>query len=184
MGCSHINTALGANGFSGRIRGSGIIRIVETSENDWNDFVLTWLYFRLIVMWLVMGIRAVWVQKELQKGVKYSVYRWEGIAIFFHLNFSFKREEPFCNASVKRTAALKSSWRFWMLKSSLILLCNYLCKFCTQLAFAPWKLSKKEKINLVIPDMKMTGPLLSAMQSCHFDRHKQHQHVLCTVTSL
>lgn len=96
IGYTHVNIARGWSGFSGRIRGSGIIRIVETSENDWNDFVLTWLHFRLIVMWLVMGIRAVWVQKELQQGVKYSVYHQEGTAIFLHLNFSFKREEPFC----------------------------------------------------------------------------------------
>lgn len=73
-GYMDVNKALRWSGFSGRIRGSGIIRVVETSENDWNDFVLTWLYFRLIVMWLGIGIRIAWVQQELQKRVKYSVY--------------------------------------------------------------------------------------------------------------
>lgn len=43
--------------FSGRIRGGGIIRVVEMSENALNDFVLTRLYVRLIMMWIVMGIR-------------------------------------------------------------------------------------------------------------------------------
>lgn len=48
------------------------------------------------MMWLVMGIRTLGVQKELQKRVKHSVYHQDGAVIFFDLNFSLKREEPFC----------------------------------------------------------------------------------------
>lgn len=48
------------------------------------------------MMWLVMGIRTLGVQKELQKRVKHSVYHQDDAVIFFDLNFSLKREEPFC----------------------------------------------------------------------------------------
>lgn len=87
IGYTHVVIALGWSV-------SGIIKVVEMSENDWSDFGLTRLYFRLIVMWLGMGIRIVWVQKEPQDGQRCPL-NWEDAAISSHLNFSPKREGPF-----------------------------------------------------------------------------------------
>lgn len=95
IGYAHINIALGWSVFLERNRGSGIIKVVEMSENDWSDFGLTQLYFRLIVMWLGMGIRIVWVQKEPWDGQKCLVYCREATAIFSHLNFYSRGRSPF-----------------------------------------------------------------------------------------
>lgn len=161
IGYMHINIALGWNAFSERIRGSGIIKVVELSENDWTDFGLTRLYFRLIVMCLEKGIRIVWVQKEPSDGQKHPVYQWEATAIFSHLNFSFKREEP---PWILWWGALKSSLRFWITLANSRAGLFLLTKIKVWCQNNNWKHYK-------------TGVLASAMHFCQPVKHKEHSHV-------
>lgn len=129
----HTSTSADWSEFSGRTRsGGGIIRVVEMSENALNDFVPTRLYVRLIMMWIVMGIRtfgspggALWGER------KHFVYHQDGAVIFFDLHFSLDWEEPFSLLFCKRTAALKPSQQFGMF--SLVLKSNYLYKWSTKL---------------------------------------------------
>lgn len=161
IGYAHINIALGWSAFLERNRGSGIIKVVEMSENDWSDFGLTRLYFRLIVMWLGMGIRIVWIQKEPRDGQKRLVYHWETTAIFSYLNFSLKREEPFW---ILWCGALKSSLQFWITLATSAHVLFLLTKLKVWCQNNNWKYYK-------------TGALASAMLFCQPVKIKEHSHV-------
>lgn len=161
IGYAHINIALGWSVFSERNRGSGIIKVIEMSENDWSDFGLTRLYFRLIVMWLGMGIRIVWVQKEPRDGQRRLVYHWEATAIFSHLNFSLKREELF---RILWCDALKSSLQLWITLATSEHGLFLLTKIKVWCQNNNWKCYG-------------TGALASAMRFCQPVRHEEHSRV-------
>lgn len=115
--------------FKGRIRGSGIIRVVERAENDWNDFVLARLCVRLIVMCSGIGGSGLFASRRS------CGWEWrtlctaeKGTAIFSHLNFSLKREEPFCILRWSRPLHLNPHHSSECKTPQCALLCNYLSK--------------------------------------------------------
>lgn len=104
-------------GFAGRTRGSGIIRVVEMTENERNEFVLTWLYLRLIVNCLVRG------QVCLNP---------EGSADEIEVLFSLKRDEQFSIFSCSTQPHTNPHKNFKYNPSYCVL-----CHSCNKL-FAAW----------------------------------------------
>lgn len=116
--------------------------------------------------------------------MKHSVYHQDGAVIFFDLNFSLKREEPFC--ILRRSTQLhlnphnnlECSHEFY----GEIILANEVCG-STPFLKKEKKILKYLKVNhttkimigSVMRDMKVAGPLLLfATRSCRLDKHQRH----------